>query len=199
MGPAGRAWSSAVAIWANGRCEAMALAPGVPDLEAQEKRDRVPSGVYQRLAYAGRLRVAEGLRVQPPSQLWEMVLEEWGWPALVLCDRFRLSDLQDTGAGPLEPRVTRWSEAAEDIRALRKMALDGPLAPERDSRGLLTVSLSQAHVQNDTSGNFRLVKNGTNNTSRDDVAAALLLAAGAFQRYPPPPEETEPRRPVVVG
>ena len=39
---AGRAWHSAVAIWDNGRTEAVAVAPGLPDLEAQEKRDRVP-------------------------------------------------------------------------------------------------------------------------------------------------------------
>ena len=195
---AGRAWSTAVALWANGRCEALALAPGLPDLEAQEKRDRVPAGLYQRLAYSGRLKVAEGLRVQPPSMLWDMVTEEWGSPALVLCDRFRLADLQDAGAGPLEPRVTRWSEAAEDIRALRKMALDGPLAPETDSRNLLVASLAVAYVKNDDQGNARLAKRNHNNQARDDVAAALLLAAGAFLRYPAP-AETEPRRPIVVG
>ena len=44
----GRAWSSAVALWENGRCEALALAPGVPDLAEQERRDRVPSSQYQR-------------------------------------------------------------------------------------------------------------------------------------------------------
>ena len=37
----GRAWSAAVALFRSGRVEALALAPGVPDLEAQEKRDRV--------------------------------------------------------------------------------------------------------------------------------------------------------------
>ena len=39
-------WSAAVAVWCNGRVEALALAPGIPDLEAQEKRDRVPKGQY---------------------------------------------------------------------------------------------------------------------------------------------------------
>ena len=30
----------------NGRVECKAVAPGIPDLEAQEVRDRVPSGTY---------------------------------------------------------------------------------------------------------------------------------------------------------
>ena len=35
----GRAWSAAVAMWESGRIEAMALSPGIPDLDEQEKRD----------------------------------------------------------------------------------------------------------------------------------------------------------------
>ena len=35
----GRAWSAAVAMWQSGRIEAMALSPGIPDLDEQEKRD----------------------------------------------------------------------------------------------------------------------------------------------------------------
>ena len=41
---AGRAWSAAVALWQSGRIEALALAPGTPSIEKQEKRDRVPRG-----------------------------------------------------------------------------------------------------------------------------------------------------------
>ena len=77
----------------------------------------------------------------------------------------------------MEPRVSRWSEAAFDIRSLRKLAMDGPLAVDYDSRLLLATSLSKAMVKNDDQGNTRLVKKGTNNTARDDVAAALVLAA----------------------
>ena len=40
---AGRAFSAAVAIWRSGRAEALAVAPGIPDLAAQEKRDHVTS------------------------------------------------------------------------------------------------------------------------------------------------------------
>ena len=54
----------------------------------------------------------------------------------VVCDRFRLSDLLDAfgGRATVTPRVTRWSEAAADIRAARQLALDGNLSVEPSSR-----------------------------------------------------------------
>ncbi len=179
----GRAWSAAVAVWPSGRVEAIALAPGIPAIEKQEQRDRVPAGTYQRLVDSGSLRVADGLRVQPPAQLVTMIAEIWGRPAALWCDRFRLNELKDACPGwKLESRVTRWSEASEDIRALRKIALDGPLSVVPASKDLMTASLSVATVQNDDQGNVRLKKRGTNNEARDDVAAALTLAAGAWWR-----------------
>ena len=186
----GRAWSAAVGVWRSGRMEAIAVAPGIPSLEDQEKRDRVPRGTYRALARSGALRVAEGLRVQPPAQLHDAVRAAWGPPDVVLCDRFRLNELADCVNGTLlVPRVTRWSEASEDIRALRKLAADGPLACKESSRLLVAASLSAALVKNDDQGSVRLIKRGSNNTARGDVAAALTLAAGAFIRA-----STMPRR-----
>ena len=194
---AGRAWSAAVAVWRPGRIEAIAVAPGIPDLEAQEKRDRVPWGTYRKLALSGALRVAEGLRVQPAAELWRAVREAWGAPEVVFCDRFRLAELRDViGSTPIVPRVARWSEASEDIRALRKLSLDGPLCCAESSRPLLTASLAAAMVKNDDQGSTRLAKRGTNNTGRDDVAAALVLAAGALSRAPKP---RRPLRSALVG
>ena len=179
----GRAWSAAVACWRNGRVEALACAPGIPGLDEQEKRDRAPKGAYQALAAKGGLRVAEGLRVQPPSELWQAVRDAWGQPETVICDRFRLGELRDCVNGtPVVPRVSRWSEGAFDIRSLRKLATDGPLTVAEPSRPLLAASLSVAMVKNDDQGNTRLAKKGVNNTARDDAAAALVLVAGAYAR-----------------
>ena len=179
----GRAWSAAVGIWRTGRIEALAVAPGIPSLEDQERRDRVPAGVYRMLAETGALRIAEGLRVQPPGELHRAAVDAWGPAEVILCDRFRLGELQDVvGSTPLSPRVARWSEAGEDIRAVRKLAADGPLSCAEGSRPLLAASLSAAMVVNDDQGNTRLKKKGTNNQARDDVAAALVLAAGAYHR-----------------
>ena len=161
----------------------MAIAPGIPDIAAQEKRDRVPAGVYQKLVDSGSLRVAPGLRVQTPGQLIDAIMDAWGRPEVIVCDCFRLGELQDCAAGiPISPRVTRWSEAAEDIRTMRKFAADGPMSCPKTSQSLLTASLAGAMVQNDDAGNCRLVKKGFNNTVHDDVAAALTLATGAMSR-----------------
>ena len=181
----GRAFSAAVGLWPSGRVEALAVAPGVPGIDAQEKRDRVPAGTYRRLVDGGALTVAEGLRVQPPAALYRAVTAAWGRPARVLCDRFRLPELRDAiGAGgpPVVPRIARWSEASEDIRAVRKLAADGPLACAPGSRALLTASLAAAMVKNDDQGSVRMIKRGTHNTGRDDVAAALVLACGSLAR-----------------
>ena len=187
---AGRAWSSAVAVWTSGRVEALAIAPGIPPIADQEVRDRVPSGTYQALVDQGSLLVAEGLRVPPARMLVEAARDRWRSFEAIVCDRFRISDARDANPGcSIEPRMTRWSESGADIRGLRKLAKDGPLSVAEDSRDLLTASLAAALVKADDAGNVRLVKRGTNNEARDDVAAALVLAAGHVARLlsrPPP-------------
>ena len=101
-----RSWTAAVAIWETGRIEAMAIAPGIPDLAEQEKRDTVPRGTYQKLNDMGVLDVADGLRVPEPTHLWEDIKTRWGIPAAIVCDRFRLPLLQDAvqGACYIDPR-----------------------------------------------------------------------------------------------
>ena len=107
---------------------------------------------------------------------------------MITCDRFKLGAVLDAVRGRcrVEPRVTRWSSAAEDIRAIRRAALDGPLAVEVKSRGLLTASLAVAVVKSDDQGSIRLVKGGSHNRARDDAAVALTLAAGLASRAPAP-------------
>ena len=178
-----RSWSAAAAIYPNGRIETRALAPGIPNLSEQEVRDLQPRGTYQRLADEGVLIQAEGRRVPPAKALLTLISETWGSPAELICDRFRVDELRDAGLPcRVTPRVTRWSEAAADIRALRCKTKDGPFAVAPDSRSLLAASLAVATVKNDDQGSTRLVKRGTNNCARDDVSAALILAAGLFER-----------------
>ena len=177
-----RAWSAATAVWPNGRTECVAVCPGVPSVADQEKRDHVSRGIYQKLVDSGKLVVAEGWRVVPAVMLADLIRETWGNPIRTIVDRFRLYEFEDCGKGlKLEPRVTRWSEATADIWALRKGCKDGPYSVERDSRLLLTASATAARVENDSSGNCRLLKQN-NNVGRDDVAAAWTLAAGETER-----------------
>ena len=183
-----RSWSAACAVFPSGLIDAIAVAPGEPTLSTQEVRDRVNPGTYLRLEEAGQLLLADGLRVAPPGLLWDAILERWGRPKQIICDRFRLAELQDVvkGRTKIEDRVTRWSHAAFDIRSLRKFAKDGPFMATSECRALIEASLSVAYVKNDDQGNVRLSKRGTQNAARDDVAAALVLAAGAYARKPKP-------------
>ena len=183
-----RAWSAALVIYPSGRIECLAVAPGIPSLADQEARDRVPRGTYQSLADRGVLIQAAGLRVPPASLLVEQITKTWGRPSRLICDRFRVDELRDVGLPcRLESRVTRWSEAAFDIRSLRKASQDGPFAIAPDSRALLEASQAVASVKSDDQGSVRLIKRTRNNESRDDVASALTLAAGAFARTPDGP------------
>ena len=178
-----RAWSAAVAVWPNGRVEAVAVAPGIPEIEEQEKRDRVPAGTYRALVQSGALRVAENRRIPPASMLaeWFLPLN----PAAIACDRFRVNELRDCGIRcEVVSRSMRWSEASEDIRGFRKLAFDGPLSIAPDARALLSFSLAASLIEADTSGNVRLKKKKADNSARDDCAAALVLAAGAVARMP---------------
>ena len=158
------------------------MAPGTPGIEDQEKRDLVARGTYARLAASGVLTTDGDRRVPRVSALVERVMS-WR-PSVIVCDRFRLAELQDAVRGRVSvvPRIQRWSDSSEDVRACRRVALDGPLAIATESRALLSASLAVAKVESDTSGNVRLTKRGTNNTARDDVAAALVLAAGRHTR-----------------
>ena len=171
---AGRSWSSAVAIFPSGRLEAIAYAPGIPNLDEQEKRDRVPAGTYQKLFDIGVLRASEGLRVQPPALLWDSAVEAFGMPSMVIADRARYAELMDcVGASgvPLIQRTTRWFQASEDVRSLRKLCLDGPLSCEPSAAALIGASLAASAVKNDDAGNTRLVKK-----------ESIIVAATMWQR-----------------
>ena len=111
--------SAAVACWRSGRIEAMAMAPGIPEMADQERRDRVPAGTYTRLQEAKVLHTDGSRRVPRAEALLQKVMA-WN-PAGIVCDRFRLGELQDAAAAakvrvPIHPRVSRWSEASEDVQ-----------------------------------------------------------------------------------
>lgn len=130
--------------------------------------------------------ISHGLRVPPVADVVSEVVRRWGQPLFYTSDRFNEPTLRDKVPGiELDCRVTMWSEATADIRAVRKACLDGPFNIASDSRDLLIASLAKAKVENDRSGNSRMVKSSTDNSGRDDVAAALVLLASAVDRHEP--------------
>ena len=151
-----RSWSAAVALWPSGRLEAFAVTAGIPDVEAQERRDLVTKGSYARLVREGSLLVDAERHIPRVSVVVDEIMRRWPSAAFVICDRFRLPELVDSvgGRASVVPRVTRWSEASSDIRALRGLALDGALSVEPSARALMRISLAAAQVENDSSGEF---------------------------------------------
>ena len=175
-----RSFSAAVAIYPNGYIDAIALAPGQPSIEEQEIRDRVPRGVYQKLVDKDLLLVDEG-KLIPDLDLLIERLNQWK-PTIVLCDRFRLNYLiMNAPHLNIRERVVRYSEASEDINALRKLAANGKLNIGL-ARDLVEESLAVSIVKSDDQGNTRLTKSNKFNRARDDIAQALVLAAGEYQR-----------------
>ena len=195
-----RSWSAAWCLWPNGRSECYALCPGIPDLDERERMDAMPRGLYRRLADDGVLLVDEGLRVSRPAVLVDHLVGLGIVPAAIYCDRFMLASLEDVVAGrwPIVPRVTRWSEATEDIASFRRLVADGPLSIVPEGRALARVGLSEASVQSDDQGSVRLVKRRAAR-SRDDVAVAAVLAGGALVRMLGRRPRRRPRRTALVG
>ena len=138
--------------------------------------------------------MADGCRVPPVGLLVDRLVADWGRPKVILCDRFRMDDLQDAlPPCPVSPRVTRWSEAAAAIRDLRKLVLDEGLSVEPVSRDLLTASLAVATVKNDDQGNARLVKRSQHNKvstaeqNRSKLRIPMKAATDSDGKRPPVP------------
>ena len=177
-----RSWSAAVALFPSGRVECFCLA-GDEDIDALEARDLVPSGTYQELIEDESLLIDTGHKV-PRAEIFANEIER-RWPTAwtLIGDRFRTDELEDYWHGECIVRVAMWKQASEDIRALRSIALDGELSIELKSRKILTYALMHSLIENDTSGNSRMIKtNMRSKTARDDAGSALIMAAGEHHR-----------------
>ena len=196
-----RSWSAGWVLWRNGRSEAYAACPGVPELHQREKADAMASGTYQRLADTGALTVDVDRNMARPEVLVGRMVDAGVRPEVVVCDTFALGGLRDAcrsvGWPPPVCRRARWSEASEDIASFRQLVLDGPLSLVAGARGLARLGLSQIAVATDDQGSTRLIKR-RGDRSRDDVAQAAVLAAGELVRRQSRPQRRQPRL-VLVG
>ena len=178
-----RSWTAGVLLWPNHRTQCVMVAPGVPTLDQQERRDGMPIGAYQRLVDDGVLHVDEGRSVVRPETLIDRMMVHS--PALFIGDEFRRPAVSDAigWRGQWITRRTRWSEITEDIGHCRKLGLDGGLTVSPDSRRAFRMALAETEVVSDDDGNVRLMKR-RRGRSRDDLCVALVMAAGAMARQP---------------
>ena len=181
------AMSAACAYYQNGRVEAFAAFPEVPDLAERGRRDGV-GPLYQRMRQRGEL-IHAGEFTSDVRALLAEVLERWGPPAAVVADRWREGELREAldaaGVPPaeLELRGQGFRDGGEDVRDFRRAVLDGRARPVESL--LLRAAMAEARVLTDPAGNQKLSKStqgGRRLKARDDAAAAAILAVAAGER-----------------
>ena len=178
-----RSWSAAAAVWASGRIESWAIAPGVPTLAEQEREDQVAEGSYSELVRSGGLAVDAGRAVPSIERLLSPI---WPWePAAVVADPYRSAELQVVVAGRVRiiERARGGGESTSNVHSLRALLLDSPAGVAEESRELLGSAFEQTALTVDSAGLTKVSK-ARAKRSREDAAAALLLAAGEMARRP---------------
>ena len=178
-----RSWSSACALFPNGRIESWALAPGQPSLGEQEKQDQVADNFYVDLVRSGGLAVDEGQHVPSIELLLSRI---WDWsPSCIVADNYRAPELHQVVSGRVRvlERARGHGEATSNVQALRSLLLDTAAGATEASRDLLAAAWAQTNLVVDNAGLTKVSKLDQRR-SRDDAAAALLLAAGERARRP---------------
>ena len=199
------AMSAAAGYWPDtGALEAVACFPMLPDLRERGLADGV-GRLYARMHERRELIIA-GRRVSDIGALLRVVRERWGFPDLIVCDRWREAELRDAleKAGfpltSLEVRGMGFQDGGADVRLFREACLADAVRPARSL--LMNAAMSEARVVMDTAGNAKLSKStqgGRRLRARDDAAAAAILAVAAGYRRA---KKTTPRRPLrsaIVG
>ena len=199
------AMSAAAAYHRDGRLEAVAVFPEVPDLRARGLADGV-GALYRRMAERGELLVA-GRRVSDISALLAETLTRWGRPAAVVVDRWREAELRDALDAVRFPRVELvvrgqgFRDGGEDVRAFRRAVLSELVRPAESL--LLTAAMAEARVTTDPAGNSKLSKGsegGRRVRARDDAAAAAILAVAAgYREWHAAPRPKRPLRTALAG
>ena len=117
------------------------------------------------------------------------MLTRWGRPGTIVCDRWRVGELQDALEAkkfPLTRIVVRgqgFKDGGEDVRLFRRAVVSEWLSPGRSL--LMRSALAEARVTTDPAGNAKLAKStegGRRQNARDDAIAVAILAVGEGER-----------------
>ena len=186
------AMSAVSAYWVEtGRLEVLGAFPSIPSLKERSEYDGV-SDAYCRMFDRGEIVTTEG-RTVDVAELLETAIDRFGFPAVIVADRYRAGELMDAmDAVGLDiayiPRGQGFRDGSEDARAFKTAVLSDrvKLSPTL----LVRSALSGARVVSDPAGNVKLAKSGDGggrkSRHRDDAAAAMILAVAHGQRQPAP-------------
>ena len=179
----GTSMSAVAACWAgSGRLEVIGAFPSSPTLGERGLADGV-GAQYVAMQQTGDL-MTLGDHVVPIDRLLEAAFSRFGYPGVILCDRWREAELLDAllsiGASTV-PVITRgqgFKDGGEDVRCFQRGILGGHLRPVRAL--LLRSAMGEAVTQSDPAGNRKITKR--RERSRDDAAVAACLAGAYVQR-----------------
>ena len=173
-------------------CDVFSVWPEIPNLQTRTQADGVE---YLPMHAAGELVLVPGRTVKVDLAVAE-AFERWGMPEVIVCDRWRFSELQDVvapfGFFEGENLITRragFFDGGADVSNFMRMALDRNLVfPESQ---LLKYSMAAARTISDPGGNTKLAKANERNTKgRDDAVAALVISAAEVHRSTMAPVST---------
>ncbi len=179
---AGYAMSAVAAYWPlTGRLQGLAAFPDNPDLRTRGDADGVGS-LYEQMAARSELITTSGRTVNVGELLYA-ALSEFGRPAAVVCDRWRLNELKDglqaAGIPPaaIVSRGMGWQDGSEDVRGFQRAVKERRIATPVSLAARSAVS--GATLLTDPAGNLKLCKGsagGRRAKHKDDLAAAMMLA-----------------------
>ena len=189
----GASMSAVAACWAGtGRLECISAFPSQPSLGERGLADGV-GGLYVTMQQTGDL-LTLGDHVVQIDRLLEAAFSRFGYPGVILCDRWREAELLDAlssiGASTV-PVITRgqgFRDGGEDVRHFQRAILSGQVRPQKSL--LLRSAMAEAVTVSDPAGNRKITKR--RDRSRDDAAVAACLAGAHVHRLLSAPVEDGP-------
>ena len=178
---------------ATGALRSIACFCAEPSLAERGLRDGV-GDQYVLMHRRGEIFIA-GTHVNDTGALLQEVLDRYGRPAALVCDRFKADDLREVlheRSFPVVPLIERgagFKDGDSDVRAFRKALLTGRVVPERSL--LMRAAMSEARTVSDIgAANVKLAKASEGqrrSRARDDcVASSIIAIAEGVRRFPDP-------------
>ena len=182
------AMTAAAGYWpASGTLLSLAAFPCKPDLIERGLRDGVERS-YCDMHKRGEL-LTLGQHVVDLEALLGVVLDKWGAPGAIVCDRWRVDLLREAldkmkfPPCDLVERGQGFKDGHADLDLFRRACLSGRVCPKPSL--LLRSGMAQSRSVADPAGNEKLSKgsqNGRRLRARDDAVAAAILAVAEGSR-----------------
>ena len=189
----GASMSAVAGCWVgSGRLECIAAFPASPSLGERGLADGV-GGLYVTMQQAGDL-LTLGEHVVAIDRLLEVAFARFGYPSVIVCDRWREAELLDAllsiGAGsvPVLTRGQGFRDGGEDVRCFQRAILSRQIRPTPAL--LLRSAMGEAVTQSDPAGNRKITKR--RERSRDDAAVAACIAGAYVHRLLSAPADDGP-------